>query len=109
MGTPRRQAGPLGGEVEGYRAWLRQRGHTEQTVRNLLQYLGQLGRWLQVRGLEVRDLDEQRMADFLSDRRVVGAPRVLGPRAMNPLLAYLRQIGATPPAGGVGGAVGRSG
>lgn len=98
MGTPRRKAGPLGGEVEGYRAWLRQRGHTEQTIRNMLQYLGQLGRWLQARGLEVRDLDEQRMAAFLADRQVAGAPRVLGPRAMNPLLAYLRQIGAAPPA-----------
>lgn len=49
------------------------------------------------RGLEVRDLDEQRMAAFLADRQVAGAPRVLGSRAMNPLLAYLRQIGAAPP------------
>ncbi len=96
MGTSRRQAGPLGREVEGYRGWLAQRGYTEQTVRNMLQYLGHLGRWLQVRGLNVSDLDEQRMAAFLADRQVGGRPRVLGPRSMQPLLTYLRETGAAP-------------
>ena len=98
MGTSRRKAGPLGPEVEGYRAWLIQHGYTPQTVRNMLQYLGQLGRWLGARGLEVYDLDEQRMAAFLADRQTAGKPRVLGPRAMEPLLAYLREMGASPPA-----------
>jgi site-specific recombinase XerD len=98
MGTPRRKAGPLGREVEGYRAWLAQRGYTQQTVRNMLQYLGQLGRWLRARGLDVSDLDEQRMAAFLADRQVDGAPRVLGRRAMEPLLVYLREMGAASPA-----------
>jgi site-specific recombinase XerD len=96
MGTPRRKAGPLGREVEGYRAWLAQLGYSVQTVRNMLQYLGQLGRWLHAHGLEVNDLDEQRMAAFLADREVAGVPRVLGPRAMQPLLAYLREVGAAP-------------
>jgi site-specific recombinase XerC len=64
----------------------------------MLQYLGQLGRWLGTRGLEVYDLDEQRMAAFLADRQTAGKPRVLGPRAMEPLLAYLREMGAAPPA-----------
>ena len=94
MRTPRRKAGPLGREVEGYRGWLAQRGYTEQTVRNMLQYLGHLGRWLQARGLAVSDLDEQRATEFLVDWHVGGMPRVLGPRAMNPLLAYLRESGA---------------
>jgi hypothetical protein len=98
MGTSRRKAGPLGAEVEGYRAWLIRHGYTPQTVRNMLQYLGQLGRWLGVRGLGVYDLDEQRMAVFLADRQTAGKPRVLGPRAMEPLLAYLREMGAAPPA-----------
>jgi site-specific recombinase XerD len=98
MGTPRRKAGPLGREVEGYRGWLAQRGYTEQTVRNMLQYLGHLGRWLQACGLEVCDLDEQRVEAFLADRHVAGLPRVLGPRSMNPLLAYLRDAGAVPSA-----------
>ena len=82
MGTSRRKAGPLCAEVEGYRAWLTQHGYTPQTVRNMLQYLGQLGRWLGTRGLEVYDLDEQRMAAFLADRQTAGKPRVLGPRAI---------------------------
>jgi site-specific recombinase XerD len=98
MGTSRRKAGRLGREVEGYRSWLTQRGYTEQTVRNMLQYLGHLGRWLQARGLEASDLDEHRMTEFLADWHVGGRPRVLGPRAMNPLLAYLRETGAAPAA-----------
>jgi len=46
MGTPRRKAGLLGPEVEGYRAWLTGRGYTPQTVRNMLKDLGQVGLWV---------------------------------------------------------------
>ena len=98
MGTPRRKAGLLGPEVEGYRAWLTGRGYTPQTVRNMLKDLGQVGLWLSARGLEVSDLSECRMAEFLAGRLVAGKRRALGPRAMAPLLAYLRETGAVPPA-----------
>lgn len=98
MGTSRRNAGLLGSEVEGYQAWLADRGYTPQTVRNMLKDLGQVGRWLGAQGLEVSDLDECKTAGFLADRLVVGKRRALGPRAMVPLLAYLRAVGAAPPA-----------
>jgi hypothetical protein len=98
MGTSRRKAGLLGSEVEGYRAWLMVRGYTPPTVRNMLKDLGQVGRWLRVQGLEVGDLNERRMAAFLADRHAVGKRRALGLRAMAPLLAYLRAVGAAPDA-----------
>lgn len=98
MGTPRRKAGLLGSEVEGYQEWLTDRGYTPDTVRNMLKDLGQVGRWLGVQGLGVGDLDERRMAAFLADRVVVGKRRALGPRAMVPLLTYLRAVSAAPPA-----------
>ncbi len=98
MGTPRRKAGLLGPEVEGFRAWLAKRGYTAQTVRNMLKDLGQVGLWLRARGLQVSELNEHRMAVFLVDRRVAGKRRALGPRAMAPLLAYLRETGVAPQA-----------
>jgi hypothetical protein len=98
MGTPRRKAGLLGPEVEGYRASLTKRGYTPQTVRNMLKDLGQVGRWLRAQGLEVGDLEEHRMAAFLADRHLAGKRRALGPRAMAPLLRYLREMGAAPQA-----------
>ena len=72
MGTTRRKAGLLGPQVEGYRAWLARRGYTPQTVRNMLKDLGQVGRVAVGRGLEVSELDEERMAAFLADRRAAG-------------------------------------
>jgi hypothetical protein len=94
MGTTRRKAGLLAPEVAGYEGWLAGRGYTPPRVRNMLKDLGQAGRWPGANGLVVEDLDEQRMAAFLADRQVVGKRRALGLRAMAPLLAYLRAVGA---------------
>jgi site-specific recombinase XerD len=93
MSSTRRKAGLLGSQVEGYRAWLLRRGYTLQTVRNMLKDLGQLGLWSVAEGLELADLDEKRMVAFLAARRAAGHRRVLGPRAMVPLLSYLREAG----------------
>ena len=86
MSGTRRKAGLLGPQVEGYRAWLAQRGYTPGTVRNMLKDLGQVGRWLAAEGLEATQLDEERVAAFLAARREAGQRRVPGPRAMAPLL-----------------------
>jgi len=91
-GTRRKPAG-LGPQVEGYRAWLVRRGYTPSTVRNMLKELGQVGRWLTVQDLEAQQLDEQRIAAFISARRAAGYRRVPGIRAMAPLLSYLREVG----------------
>ena len=93
MSGTRRKAGLLGSQVEGYRAWLLRRGYTPETVRNMLKDLGQLGLWSVAEGLELADLDETRMAAFLAARLAAGHRRVLGPRAMVPLLSYLREAG----------------
>jgi site-specific recombinase XerD len=98
MGTTRRKAALLSREVEGYRAWLTRRGYTPQTVRNMLKDLGHVGRWLQAEGLEVSDLDEQWMARFRADQQAAGKYRAMGPRALVPLLTYLREVGAAPQA-----------
>jgi site-specific recombinase XerD len=98
MSGTRRKAGLLGPEVEGYRAWLTFRGYTPGTVRNMLKDLGQVGVWLSAEGLEAAQFDEERASAFLTARRRAGHRRVPGPRAMVPLLTYLREAGVVPAA-----------
>ena len=59
MSGTRRKPGLLGPYVEGYSAWLARRGHTALTARNMLKEFGQVGRWLAVEGVEVRQLSEE--------------------------------------------------
>jgi site-specific recombinase XerD len=98
MASTRRKPGQLGSQVEGYRAWLAHRGYTPQTVRNMLADLGQVGRWMSREGLVAAQLDEDAMAAFLTARQAAGRRRDLGPRAMMPLLSYLREAGVAPAA-----------
>jgi len=91
MAGTRRKAGQLAPQVEGYRAWLKQRGYTSPTVRNMLKDLGQIGSWLSAKGLSAGDLSEERLAEFLGARRAAGWRRVPGMRGMAPLLGYLRE------------------
>ena len=98
MSGPRRKAGLLGPQVEGYGAWLAQRGYTPATVRNMLRDLGQVGLWLSVEGLDVAQVDEQTMAAFLAARHKAGCRGVPGLRATTPLLTYLREAGIVPAA-----------
>ena len=99
MASTRRKPGQLGPQVEGYRAWLTHRGYTPQTVRNMLADLGRVGRWMSREGLVTAQLDEDAMAAFRAAWQAAGRRRALGPRAMMPLLSYLREAGVTPAAG----------
>ena len=98
MAGTRRKAGRLGSEVEGYRAWLAQRGYTPGTVRNMLKDLARVGLWMSTEGLEAAQLNEERMAGFLTARHAAGHRKVPGTRAMVPLLSYLREAGVAPAA-----------
>ena len=98
MASTRRKPGQLGPQVEGYRAWLTDRGYTPQTVKNMLADLGRAGRWMSREGLVAAQLDEDAMAAFVAAWQAAGHRRALGPRAMMPLLSYLREAGVTPAA-----------
>lgn len=98
MASTRRKPGQLGPHVEGYRAWLADRGYTCQTVRNMLADLGRVGRWMSGEGLVPAELGEDAMVAFLAARQAAGCRRAVGLRAMMPLLSYLREAGVTPAA-----------
>ncbi|MEV1172847.1 site-specific integrase [Nonomuraea sp. NPDC049784] len=82
MAGTRREPGLLEAQVEGYRAWLVRRGYTSGTVRNMLTDLGRVGRWLEDTQLRVDQLDEERMAAFLTARCQAGQRWIPGPRAI---------------------------
>lgn len=98
MSGTRRRPGLLGPHVQGYQGWLLDLGYTPATVRNMLKELGQVGCWLASEGLTTDDLDEGRCLEFRAFRLQAGYRRVPGPRALVPLLTYLREVGATPEA-----------
>jgi site-specific recombinase XerD len=98
MSGTRRRPGLLGPQVEGYQGWLLGLGYTPATVRNMLKELGQVGCWMASEDLAAGDLDEARLVEFRAFRRQAGYRRVVGPRALLPLLRYLREIGVTPAA-----------
>jgi site-specific recombinase XerD len=93
MSGTRRKPGLLGPHVEGYQAWLAERGYTSPTARNMLKDLGHIGRWLLSESLEPAHLNEEQIAAFLAARRAAGQRRVPGLRGMMPLLTYLREAG----------------
>jgi site-specific recombinase XerD len=62
----------------------------------MLADLGRLGRWMSREGLVTAQLDEDAMAAFIAAWQAAGRRRALGPRAMMPLLSYLREAGVTP-------------
>lgn len=96
MTGTRMKSGLLGPQVEGYRAWLGQRGYTPLTIRNMLKVLGQLGLWLSAQGLEADQLNEEQVAIFLAVRKVTSRRKAPGRRAMAPLLSFLRDVGVVP-------------
>ncbi|MGI5186455.1 tyrosine-type recombinase/integrase [Dactylosporangium sp. CA-152071] len=98
MASPRRKAGALAAQVDGYRDWLAERGYAPLTVRNMLKDLGQVGQWLDRERLEVADLSEDRLQEFLLDRRQAGRRRLAGARGWLPLLTFLRGVGVVPAA-----------
>jgi site-specific recombinase XerD len=98
MAGTRGKPGLLGPHYEGYREWLLELGYSPGAVRNMLKELGQVGCWMASEGLDTVGLDEARVGEFRTFRREAGYRRVMGPRAMVPLLRYLREIGVTPAA-----------
>lgn len=92
----RRKPGRMGPFVEGYRSRLLSLGYTPGTVGGQLKVLGQIGRWMQIEGLEPTQLDEARIEQFLSARRAEDRPRVPSLRSFVALLEYLRDEHVIP-------------
>jgi integrase/recombinase XerD len=85
--------GPLTPYVHGFWAELRQQGYAPFSGGNLLRVVAHFSRWLDDHRLGLDQLSEERVASFMAHRRQQGYTQFLTPRALRPLLDYLRRIG----------------
>ncbi len=91
-------SGPLGLYADGFRTELRGLGYRPATAASQLRLMAHLSRWLEHHSLGPGDLDADVAEWFLADRRAEGYSLLLSVKAVAPLLAFLRRIGAVPAA-----------
>jgi site-specific recombinase XerD len=84
--------------VEPYSAELERQGYRPLSILQHLRLLAHLGRWLEARGLAVRDLTEDCAIAFVRHRARLGKTGLYSARGLEPLLGFLRSVGAAPAA-----------
>lgn len=93
-----RIVGPLAVHANGFRASLQEQWYAPLTADEQVRLMAHLSRWLASQGLDCSELTDAVGEDFLVARREPGHQHLLSPRALVPLLGYLRAIGAAPEA-----------
>lgn len=88
--------GPLGPFAAGFATALEEAGYAHRSRVGHRLLLAGLSRWLEQRGMGVRQVDEALLEEFLRDHRVSGHAAGRSVRALAPLLGYLRRVGAVP-------------
>ena len=94
-------AGPLASFAPGFREELVRRGYRPWSAAKQLQLMAHVSRWLVAHDLCAGDLTADRLQQFVEDRRASGRSRLVSPRALGPLLDYLRGLGVVSEAGPV--------
>jgi site-specific recombinase XerD len=90
--------GPLAVHVAGLAGELARLGFTEMSARAQLGVAAHLSRWLAAGGLGTMALTASVTEEYLAARRAAGYTAYLTPKALAPLLGYLRELGVTPEA-----------
>jgi integrase/recombinase XerD len=91
-----RVVGPLEPYAAGFAAELTRLGYTFFSARGQLGLAAHLSRWLAGEGLDVAALTAAVAAEFVVARRAAGYTAYRSPKALSPLLGYLRGLGVTP-------------
>ena len=89
----RRKPGRMGPFIEGYRAWLAERGYTPGTIVGMLAVAGGLGRWMDACDINLGDLDRAAVTEFRDALRAAGMRRIPGAHGLDRLLEYLEDRG----------------
>lgn len=92
-----RITGPLGLHVKGLWSQLSARGYTDLSIANVARLMAHLSRWLARQGLSATDLTTDHIDRFLRHRRRTGYTCWLSRRGVQPILEYLRTVGAALP------------
>jgi integrase/recombinase XerD len=90
--------GPLAAFADGLRRELAGQGYALDTVGDHVHLLADLSDWLGSQDFTAEDLTTPRVEAFLRYRRQRGCRIGLSPRAIAPILRYLRGLQAAPPA-----------
>lgn len=100
MGDPLRArvAGPLRQYAPGFAGDLARLGYTSESAYGQMLVMAHLSRWLAGEGLDAAGLTPLVAEQFLAARRAAGYTLYLSPKALVPLLAYLRGLGVVPEA-----------
>jgi len=93
-----RMTGPLAPHATGLAGELAQLGFTEMSARGQLGLAAHLSRWLAAAGLGTMALTAPVVEEYLAARRAAGYTAYLTPKALAPLLGYLRELGVAPEA-----------
>jgi len=88
--------GPLAAFASGFVEDLIARGYRPGTAADQLRLMADVSRWLGERGLGAGDLTVSVTEWFAAERRAAGRARFVSPRALIPLLGYLRGLGVAP-------------
>ncbi len=91
-------AGPLAVFAPGFGLELVARGYRPGSAAAQLRLMADASGWLAARGLGPGDLTEGLVEQLMDERRRSGSSRLFSPRALLPLLEYLRGLGVAPPA-----------
>jgi integrase/recombinase XerD len=102
-----RITGPLHPFAPAFVKWLTRQGYTRVAATFQLHFIAHLSRWLADERLDASRLSMTTLDRFLCVRREAGYTQWLSPKALEPLLAFLREQGVnvTPRAPAVNGPV----
>jgi integrase/recombinase XerD len=92
-----RVTGPLTSYAEGFAVELARQGYRPNAAANQLQLLAHLSRWLASKGLDATTLSALALNEFLAARRSQGYTLWLSPKALGPIVGYLRGLGFAVP------------
>jgi integrase/recombinase XerD len=93
-----RMTGPLAPHATGLAGELARLGFTEMSARAQLGLAAHLSRWLAAAGLGTMSLTGPVAEEYLAARRTAGYAAYRTPKALAPLLGYLRGLGVAPEA-----------
>jgi integrase/recombinase XerD len=92
-----RVLGPLAPFAKGFTDELFRQGYRPNAAAFQLHLMAHLSRWLDAKGLDAAALTPSTTTAFLAARRAAGYVLWLSPKALAPLLVYLRSLGVAPP------------
>jgi site-specific recombinase XerD len=92
----RHRDGPLGPYIDSFSERLREKGYARFTARHQIQLIAKLGKWLHRRRVIVRELNSERIEEFITLRRRCGRLREGNVATLRQFLQHLIDIGAVP-------------